>query len=89
MSALDQTVRVPAEYPEIALEREIEGWVDVEFVVTPAGNTAEITVVDASHARYFREEAVAAVEQWRFEPVIFMGEAIPQHAFIRLEFVLN
>ena len=51
--------------------------------------TAEITIVDASHARYFREEAVAAVEQWRFEPVIFMGQPIPQHAYTRLEFVLN
>lgn len=89
VSALDQTVRVAAEYPEIALEREIEGWVDVEFVVTPAGNTAEISVVDASHARYFRNEAIAAVEQWRFEPVVFMGRPIPQHAFIRLEFKLN
>ena len=89
VSALEQTVRVPAEYPEVAIEREIEGWVDVEFVVTPAGGTAEITIVDASHARYFREEAVAAVEQWRFEPVIFMGQPIPQHAYTRLEFVLN
>jgi TonB family protein len=89
VSALDQTVRVAANYPVVALEREIEGWVDVEFVVTPAGGTSEVTVVDASHARYFRDEAVAAVEQWRFEPVIFMGQPIPQHAFIRLEFVLN
>jgi len=89
VSALDQTVRVPAQYPDIALERELEGWVDIEFVVTPAGGTAEITVVDASHARYFRNEAIAAVEQWRFEPVIFMGRPIPQLAYTRLEFVIN
>jgi len=89
VSAFDQTVRVAAEYPEIAIERDIEGWVDIDFVVTPVGDTAEITVVNSSHPRYFRDEAVAAVEQWRFEPVIFMGQPIPQHAYIRLEFVLN
>jgi TonB family protein len=89
VSALDQTVRVAAEYPKTAIDRDIEGWVDIEFVVTPEGGTADITVVDASHARYFRNEAVAAVEQWHFEPVIFMGQPIPQHAYTRLEFVLN
>ena len=89
VSALDQTVRVAAIYPEIALEREIEGWVDVEFVVTPAGDTSEIAVIAASHERYFRNEAIAAVEQWRFEPVVFMGQPIPQHAYIRLEFKLD
>lgn len=89
VSALDQTVRVAAEYPETAIDRDIEGWVDIEFVVTPQGDTTEITIVDASHARYFRDEAIAAVEQWRFEPVIFMGQPIPQHAYTRLEFVLN
>lgn len=89
VSAFDQTVRVAAVYPEIALEREIEGWVDVEFVVTPAGGTSDISIVNASHERYFRNEAIAAVEQWRFEPVVFMGRPIPQHAYIRLEFKLD
>jgi TonB family protein len=89
VSALSQTVRVAPEYPATAINRDIEGWVDVEFVVTPEGETGDITVVAASHERYFRGEAVAAVEQWRFEPVIFMGQPIPQHAYTRLEFVLD
>ena len=89
LSAFEQTVKIAAEYPRAAIDRDIEGWVDVEFVVTPEGDTADITVVAASHERYFRSEAIAAVEQWRFEPVVFMGQAIPQHAYTRLEFVLN
>jgi TonB family protein len=89
VSELEQTVRVAAEYPATALDRDIEGWVDVEFVVTPEGDTADITVAGASHERYFRTEAVAAVEQWRFEPVVFMGQPIPQRAYTRIEFVLN
>jgi TonB family protein len=89
ISALAQTINVAPQYPETAIDRGIEGWVDVEFVVTPGGGTADISVIAASHDRYFRQEAVAAVEQWRFEPVVFMGRAIPQLVYTRLAFVLN
>jgi TonB family protein len=88
-SELNQTHIESPEFPRIALERGIEGWVDLEFIVTPTGRTDNITVTDASHARYFREEAVAAVEAWRFEPIMFMDRAIPKRSYTRLAFVLD
>jgi len=88
-SALERLVGAEPQYPQAALSRDIEGWVDVEFVVSPEGNTETITVVDASHERYFQAEAVAAVAQWRFKPVVFMGQPIPQRAYTRLAFVLD
>ncbi|MGB7216521.1 MAG: energy transducer TonB, partial [Gammaproteobacteria bacterium] len=63
-----------------------DGWVDVEFVVTKDGRTRDVVVTDASHSSYFRREAVAAVEQWRFQPRIFMGEPIEQRAYTRIRF---
>ena len=36
------------------------------------GTTRNIKIADASHENYFRKEAVAAVEKWRFEPRVFM-----------------
>jgi TonB family protein len=88
-ASLTQVKSVAPKYPEVPLSRGIEGWVDVEFVVNPDGETENIQVIDASHDRYFRAEAVGAVEQWRFKPVIFMNQAIPQRAYARLAFVLN
>jgi TonB family protein len=88
-SDLKQLKYQPPEYPQTALNRGIEGWVEVGFTVAPDGTTADVTVLDASHERYFRAEAVAAVEGWRFEPVVFMGEAIPQRAYTRLAFEIN
>lgn len=79
----------PAEFPRTALNRGIEGWVEVEFTVSPEGTPEDVTVVDASHDRYFREEAVAAVGTWRFEPFVFMGRTIPKRASARLKFVLD
>lgn len=85
-----RTVRAaPPEFPSAALDRGIEGWVEIEFVVAPDGETENVTVTDASHDRYFREEAVTAVEAWRFEPVVFMDRAISKRASTRLEFVID
>lgn len=86
-SALKIATYVAPEYPQRALERHIEGWVDVEFTVAVDGSTRDITVADASHDNYFRREAVAAVEKWRFEPRLFMNRPIPQRSYTRMRFV--
>ena len=86
-SALKIASYVKPNYPQRALERGIEGWVDVEFTVQPDGSTANVTVAAASHDSYFRREAVAAVEQWKFEPRVFMNRAIAQRSYTRIRFV--
>ncbi|MFO7286364.1 MAG: TonB family protein [Gammaproteobacteria bacterium] len=85
-SSLEMVSYTAPEYPARALERALDGWVDVEFVVTKDGRTRDVVVTDASHSSYFRREAVAAVEQWRFQPRIFMGEPIEQRAYTRIRF---
>lgn len=74
-------------YPERALERGVQGWVDVEFTVGTDGSTHDVTVADASNDTYFGREAVTAVQKWRFEPRVFMGRPIEQRAYTRIRFV--
>ena len=74
-------------YPARALERGIEGWVDIEFTVEPDGSTSHVTVAGASHDTFFRKEAVTAVEQWKFEPRVFMNRPIAQRSYTRIRFV--
>lgn len=88
-SALTVLDYVPPDYPRTAAARGIEGWVDIEFTVAANGATVDIATADASHERLFRDEAVTAVQQWRFEPRIFMGRAIDQRVYTRLRFVLS
>jgi TonB family protein len=76
-------------YPTAAANRNLEGWVDLEFVVTTDGRTEDVSVVDASHREYFRDEAVAAVEGWRFEPRTFHDRPIEQAAYTRIRFALE
>lgn len=80
---------VQPEYPRTPLQRGIEGWVDVEFTVGTDGRTRDIDIVDASHDRYFRNEAMAAVEDWTFEPRSFMDRPIEQRTYTRLKFELT
>jgi TonB family protein len=76
-------------YPSRALERRIEGWVDLEFTVDQQGRPRDVVITDSSHDAYFRHEALRAVEQWRFEPREFMGRRISQRSYTRVRFVLE
>jgi TonB family protein len=86
-SALKIVTYVAPEYPSRALERRIQGWVDVEFTVGADGSTRDIAVADASHETYFRREAMDAVERWTFEPRVFMNRPIAQRSYTRIRFV--
>ena len=87
-SALKISQYVAPTFPQRATDRNLEGWVDIEFTVGTDGKTRNIVVTDASHETMFRREATEAVEKWQFEPRIFMGRAIEQTSFTRIRFVL-
>ncbi len=74
-------------YPTRALDRGLEGWVDLEFTVGVDGKTRDITIADASSDSLFRREATEAVKQWQFEPRVFMNRTIDQRCFTRIRFV--
>ena len=77
---------VEPKFPRRALDQGLEGWVDVRFLVTAEGETAEIEVLDAEPGGAFDEAAVDAVERWRFKPRRVDGEPVPSRTQIRLRF---
>ena len=87
-SALKISTYVAPDFPQRASERNITGWVDVEFTVGTDGKTRNIVVTDASHETIFRREATEAISKWQFEPRVFMGRTIEQTSFTRIRFVL-
>jgi protein TonB len=86
-SAMKITSYAKPVYPQRALDRGIEGWVDLEFTVEPDGSTSHVSVTAASHDQFFRHEAMAAVEQWKFQPRVFMNRTIAQRSYTRIRFV--
>lgn len=61
-------VRINPRYPEEAAAQGIEGHVDFEIVIDSAGNVANIEVLNAEPEGIFEEEAITALQRWRFAP---------------------
>ncbi|MGJ8680353.1 energy transducer TonB [Paraglaciecola sp.] len=67
-------VRVAAVYPRRALQRGIEGFVDVTFTVTKLGSVREPKVLQASPAGIFDQAALDATLKYKYKPRVVNGE---------------
>lgn len=59
---------VQPEYPQEAVMRGIEGWVDVSLEVNAAGDVIAPRVENTSRGRIFNRAALTAIQQWKYEP---------------------
>jgi periplasmic protein TonB len=55
-------------------------------VVGTDGAVRELTVVAAQPSGFFERTALAAIAQWRYQPVKRNGEPVSQRAQVRLRF---
>jgi protein TonB len=69
-------VRINPDYPQRALSRGIEGWVQVQFTITTAGTVKDAKVVDAEPKNIFDEAALRAISRWRYNPKVQEGVAV-------------
>lgn len=81
---------VPPSYPQRALKSRTEGWVEVEFTITPGGDVTDAKVVAAQPRRgEFDREAIRAVQQWKFRPRMEGGKPVSASAKQRVNFTLG
>jgi TonB family protein len=83
---LDRVYSVDPEFPEIAREQDLAGFVDLEFMVHTDGSVSDVAVLKAQPLGVFEKSAVAAVRQWRYRPVERGGVPVDEHARLRLNF---
>jgi periplasmic protein TonB len=69
-------VRIEPEYPNRAANRGVEGWVLVQFTITPAGTVKDATAIDAHPKGYFEDAALKAIARWRYNPKVEGGVAV-------------
>lgn len=68
-------VRVPPDYPQRAISRGLEGWVQVQFTITGTGSVTDAVVVKSSN-KIFEEAALKSIARWRYNPKIEGGVAV-------------
>ncbi len=59
---------ITPDYPEVARELALEGYVVVQFTVTEQGVVEDIVIDEAEPPGVFNDEAIAAALRLRFEP---------------------
>jgi protein TonB len=69
-------VRISPDYPPRALSRGLEGWVKVQFTITPTGTVKDPLVVDAEPKGMFDDAALKAIARWRYNPRVEGGVAV-------------
>ena len=67
-------VKVAPVYPRRALQRGIEGYVIVEFVVTKQGAVRDPVVIEAVPAGIFERAAIEAASKFKYKPRVVNGE---------------
>ncbi len=75
-------------YPQDALSKGVEGWVDISFGVTASGQVVDVRVDDAKPRNQFDRAALVAVRQWKYEPTAD-GSDLAQRLKTRVQFQLQ
>jgi protein TonB len=83
-------VRVAAVYPRRALQRGIEGYVDVEFTVSKLGSVTSPKVIQAEPAGIFEQAALDATLKYKYKPRVVNGEPMEVSGVeVRVKFELG
>lgn len=80
---------LPPQYPSSARMRNVEGWVDVIFIVSERGNVEQAWVVESEPPDIFDQAALDAALRWRFRPVTENGEPVSAERIIRINFTMD
>ena len=82
-------VRVDPQYPPRAKQRGIEGYVDIEFTIGPAGTVKDPKIIGAYPQGVFEQNALRAVRRWRYNAMMVDGEPVARHGVqVRIRFEL-
>ncbi|HUG72418.1 MAG TPA: energy transducer TonB [Steroidobacteraceae bacterium] len=86
-SARLQTLRrAEPEFPLVAAQQGISGWVELEFTVTTEGSVKDVIVTASEPRRTFDSVALAALKRYRYAPVLHDGQPVEQRARLRMRF---
>jgi len=88
-ASLTRVRGIQIDYPPDALRKNLEGWVEVAYVVTTDGKVASVTVTNSNPARVFDAAAVRALSRVRYKPAMQDGKAAAVSTKMRISFKMS
>ena len=73
-------------YPEMAKQSRVEGTVSLSVLIGPSGKVEKASVVRSIPA--LNDAAVSAVKQWKYQPTVVNGIAVPVSMVVHVNFAL-
>ncbi|HXA37301.1 MAG TPA: energy transducer TonB [Steroidobacteraceae bacterium] len=85
-ASLTRVKGVEVEYPADARRKNVEGWVDLAYLVTTDGKVANVKVLNSNPAGVFDSYATHALSRVRYKPMMQDGKAIAVTTKLRVAF---
>ena len=88
-ASLTRVKGIQIDYPEDALRKNIEGWVDLSYVVTAEGKVTTAKVLASYPTGVFDSAATRSLSRVRYKPVMQDGQASVVSTKLRIAFRLT
>ena len=85
-AALTRVKSIELDYPTQAQRNNVEGWVDIAYMVTAEGKVTTVKVLDSSPAGVFDTAATRALSRMRYKPMTRDGKSIAVSTKLRIAF---
>jgi TonB family protein len=76
-------------FPYFAKEMELEGFVEIEFVVNENGSTVKAFVIKSKPEKVFDESALNTISKWKFYPAKVKGIPVKCKCTVKINFQLQ
>ena len=83
------TFQAPMVFPPRARARGIEGYVVFSLLIGITGEIEQLEIVESFPQGVFDEAATQGINQWKFEPALYQGQAVRAWAKQRIRFDLS
>ncbi len=70
------TYRAPIQYPEVAYENGIEGYVVMHLLIGKDGSIQLARVLESEPEGVFEDSVLGYIQDWRFAPAKYKGESV-------------
>jgi TonB family protein len=88
-ASLTRVKGIEIDYPAEALRKNLEGWVELSYVVTTDGKVASVKVLDSNPTGVFDASATRALSRARYKPPLQGGKPAAVGTKIRIAFKLT